>query len=125
MNDEQQYWVNVYKVSRAYGGPEEGGWFYDCGEFQFAVHSFATYDDAAKMADIVRRRINEGGFDRIKASCKKNQSGFGPMDGVNPHTMEGDDNYLFEGGPWGDEQVKVYVQEHKGEDFPQERPYYE
>lgn len=26
------YWVGVYLVDRAYGGPEEGGWYYDCGE---------------------------------------------------------------------------------------------
>lgn len=24
-------YLNVYKVSRAYGGPEEGGWWYDAG----------------------------------------------------------------------------------------------
>lgn len=24
-------WVNVYLVDRAYGGPEEGGWWYDTG----------------------------------------------------------------------------------------------
>jgi hypothetical protein len=25
-------YVNAYRVSRAYGGPEEGGWWYDVGE---------------------------------------------------------------------------------------------
>lgn len=25
-------YVNVYRVGRTYGGPEEGGWFVDCGE---------------------------------------------------------------------------------------------
>lgn len=25
--------VNAYLVDRAYGGPEEGGWYYDIGEF--------------------------------------------------------------------------------------------
>lgn len=25
-------WVNVYKVTRNYGGPEEGGWWYNEGE---------------------------------------------------------------------------------------------
>jgi hypothetical protein len=24
-------YVNVYEVDRAYGGPEEGGWYYDAG----------------------------------------------------------------------------------------------
>ena len=26
------FFVAVYMVDRAYGGPEEGGWWYDCGE---------------------------------------------------------------------------------------------
>lgn len=25
-------WLAVYRVSQAYGGPEEGGWYYGCGE---------------------------------------------------------------------------------------------
>lgn len=25
-------YVNVYDITRNYGGPEEGGWWYDCGE---------------------------------------------------------------------------------------------
>ena len=26
-----QYYVNVYEIDRGYGGPEEGGWWYDIG----------------------------------------------------------------------------------------------
>lgn len=26
------YWVGLYLEDRAYGGPEEGGWWYSCGE---------------------------------------------------------------------------------------------
>lgn len=29
---EQVLYVNVYRVTRHYGGPEEGGWWYDAGE---------------------------------------------------------------------------------------------
>lgn len=25
------FWMNVYRVRREYGGPEEGGWYYDAG----------------------------------------------------------------------------------------------
>lgn len=27
-------WINVYQVERAYGGPEEGGWWYDQKNFK-------------------------------------------------------------------------------------------
>ena len=33
----RQYWVNLYLTDRVYGGPEEGGWYYNAGE---AVVSF-------------------------------------------------------------------------------------
>jgi uncharacterized protein (DUF1684 family) len=35
---EEQYkltgtwWINVYRINRRYGGPEEGGWWFDTGE---------------------------------------------------------------------------------------------
>jgi hypothetical protein len=33
-NDEQsnERYVNVYAIKRCYGGPEEGGWWFDAGE---------------------------------------------------------------------------------------------
>lgn len=30
-NKAYHYYVNVYETNRAYGGPEEGGWYYNCG----------------------------------------------------------------------------------------------
>jgi len=30
--DRRPFYVNVYATDRHYGGPEEGGWWYDCGE---------------------------------------------------------------------------------------------
>jgi len=30
-NNEDRGYVNVYLVDKAYGGPEEGGWYYDYG----------------------------------------------------------------------------------------------
>lgn len=31
---KQHFTVAIYLEDRAYGGPEEGGWHYDCGEWQ-------------------------------------------------------------------------------------------
>lgn len=31
-NGETVFFVNVWDVDRVYGGPEEGGWWYDAGE---------------------------------------------------------------------------------------------
>lgn len=32
MQTPQLWWVGIYLTDRAYGGPEEGGWYFDCGE---------------------------------------------------------------------------------------------
>lgn len=43
------YWsVAVYSVGRQYGGPEEGGWWYDAGSLERPglVRGFEDYDEA-------------------------------------------------------------------------------
>lgn len=54
---DQQFFVAVYSVSRCYGGPEEGGWWFDAGELvrQTAVNSYAE-------AEELRDRLREGEF---------------------------------------------------------------
>lgn len=45
-------YVNVYAVDRAYGGPEEGGWWYDVGEILESygpLHEHAAYVLAERL----------------------------------------------------------------------------
>ncbi len=42
--------VNVYLIDRAYGGPEEGGWYYDCGE-AIASKQYHTQEGADKALE--------------------------------------------------------------------------
>lgn len=44
--------VNVYALDRLYGGPEEGGWWFDCGE---PVESVEVADD--REARVVQVRL--------------------------------------------------------------------
>lgn len=46
-------YVNVYDITRVYGGPEEGGWWYDAGE-PIESHAFASLDDAYALYDELR-----------------------------------------------------------------------
>jgi hypothetical protein len=46
------YVVAFYEVDRAFGGPEEGGWWYDCGQL---VRVFATTKSENKAFEIARR----------------------------------------------------------------------
>lgn len=43
-------WANVYEISREYGGPEEGGWWYDVGQPVRSIKA-DTYEIAKLMVD--------------------------------------------------------------------------
>lgn len=46
-------WVNVYTISRSYGGPEEGGWYYDAYEF---VEGYPVLrEEAEKMKETLTK----------------------------------------------------------------------
>lgn len=46
-------YVNVYDVTRCYGGPEEGGWWYDAGDCILALEC-ATKEEARFVAEQLR-----------------------------------------------------------------------
>lgn len=35
--ETQHSWMNIYEVDREFGGPEEGGWYYDTGEVEVSI----------------------------------------------------------------------------------------
>lgn len=94
----QNFFVNVYKVSREYGGPEEGGWYYDAGTpFNKVGNSFtfATKEAAEEFkADLVKQ------FEPMQPRRNRNS---------------------VIGGP----DIEVYIEDHKAEAFPAEKPHYE
>jgi hypothetical protein len=62
------YCVSIYKIDRAYGGPEEGGWYYNTGEpvLEFGMHTrcFVDYSEALDYERVLREtlipELNEG-----------------------------------------------------------------
>lgn len=67
------FWsVAVYLRDRAYGGPEEGGWWYDCGERQDrpieglrpSLLAFITHIEGAahRFAEIVQQKLDAGRY---------------------------------------------------------------
>lgn len=51
------YYVNVYLDDLGYGGPEEGGWYYDVSEVR-EINTVSTWDEAIKL----KRELEEGLF---------------------------------------------------------------
>lgn len=56
--DEKATWwsVAVYETDRAYGGPEEGGWWYDCGHMIdcWKIRGFDNIEEARKYQQELR-----------------------------------------------------------------------
>lgn len=90
-------WVNAYAVSRHYGGPEEGGWYYDAGS-PLASIPFAGDDDAGieKARELLRAMF------------------------AADYEHERDRSSVL-----GGDNLEIYTEEHVAEPFPQGRPHYE
>ncbi|MXX33247.1 MAG: hypothetical protein F4107_10845 [Gemmatimonadetes bacterium] len=95
---ETVWFVNEYETDRQYGGPEEGGWWYDTGRFVRCRGVFKDRDAAAALRDRIQT-------DELPKRRKGLHS---------PSSM------LSE-GLW----PVVLMEDHPGRDYPRERPRYE
>jgi hypothetical protein len=59
-------YVNVYLIDRAFGGREEGGWYYDCGVIQRVYPT--TYEHADELARRMRESDEFSNEDRPEIS---------------------------------------------------------
>ncbi|MFB7858818.1 hypothetical protein [Rhodococcus qingshengii] len=53
MSLEKEYGVAVYQITQVYGGPEEGGWWYEKGILEY-VADHLTLPDAIKRMEELR-----------------------------------------------------------------------
>ena len=62
LREEGPFFVSTYEVARAFGGPEEGGWWYNV---TTKVKSFkvTSYQQAEKAAKVLYNEINQGDLD--------------------------------------------------------------
>jgi len=94
-------YVNAYVVSRRYGGPEEGGWYYDCGTFLDGVPFRPDIEGSEEAAKKLLKEVWEPAY---------------PPD---PRNRQG--RYSVNGG----DDLELYVDDERGSNFPTERPHYE
>ena len=65
-------YVNVYKVYREYGGPEEGGWWWNM-YIPFHSHCLTDGEDPFKIAEELSQRfadLNEGNIYSMKGGVE-------------------------------------------------------
>ena len=94
-NQPVTYYLNEYQVDLAYGGPEEGGWTYETGIFTKCLGTADSREKALRMRRSEQQRIDEENARRPDFTSVLSQG-----------------------------ELRLYVQAHRGEDFPKERPYY-
>mgnify|MGYP003400567908 FL=1 len=92
------YFISEYQVDRCYGGPEEGGWWYDWNDFVKVIATAGDEDDAYRVC----RALN--------AAAKKEREEGGERD-----------RYSVIGGA----DVAYHVEDTPGEDQSTEHPHYE
>ena len=114
--------VNIYEVSQCYGGPEEGGWYYTAGSFIRCIGTFPDNKEGRQDAESFRKAYLESKPDDRYLMPDYNM-GHGSHDGVDANG-EPDDRYLIPGGAWGYSEIKALIQDHKGMNYPETRPYY-
>ena len=98
MRVDEVWYVNEYRTNREYGGPEEGGWWYDTGGFVETHAMFTKLDEASAFcaADEQVRHLDE------------------MNEGERPPS-----SVLCRG--WHE----ILIQKHPGEHYPRERPFCE
>ena len=90
------FYVNEYLLNRAYGGPEEGGWWYDTGDF---VKCHGVY----RMEITADIRINS-----LQSYLQKERKG-----------QRSTSSMACTGF------TDIWVDDFPGQDFPNGRPHYE
>jgi hypothetical protein len=88
-------YVNAYEVSRHFGGPEEGGWYYDVGEPMASIPCMT--EDEVERASI---QI----YENLGPTYQGRRTRFSVI---------------------GEENLKVVFESHPAEPWPKETPHYE
>jgi len=108
-------YANAYLTDRLYGGPEEGGWYYDCGEPVMSV-PFVAYDESDVDENggwYISKYDNESrevASEQVYHLCVKA--------GVDVPLKE----YMRD---WRIDGFAIYIEDKPGEFFPQKRPHWD
>ncbi len=113
------YFVSMYSIERCYGGPEEGGWWYD-----WYVYVGASYHETREQADEAANKA----LDRTKNANRESKR---DRDVAYANIPEGNSPYLDTEGyiptGWGDGgELTVHVEQYPPGELAknQERPHY-
>jgi hypothetical protein len=116
------YYVNIYEVSRRYGGPEEGGWWYD----HCSPKSCHPVGRKIRKARVQYRKvlaIQKAVIALAARSAKRRK--YGEIIGGNPADLDSREDFEPNDmrGVETQTEVRCYLETHQARHTP--RPYYE
>jgi hypothetical protein len=109
-------YLNCYHMSRCFGGPEEGGWYYDRWHSGTNLGTFKTREEATAFRD------SDQCQQILKGEQPVYQMGAHSMDGCDPEG-NGDDVYLQRGGAWGQDEMGCRLENHPPKSGDNYHPY--
>jgi len=75
MSETERFYVSQYTVDRCYGGPEEGGWYYDWEDLDGVIAEFSdsaeAYDYARACNEFIFEQFGEADRFRVHGSPDK------------------------------------------------------
>jgi len=142
--------VNVYKTGRAYGGAEEGGWWYDYGELykSYRTECNCPIEDVVSMRWLEDESGEEGMVYSFDGSHKDECPAIKVYAEVADVYIHGNTNkeqylesFITAGGTWNMNSMDdapsefageritggsyaMRIEDHKGQDYPSHRPRY-
>ena len=127
MNTVIEVYVNAYIVTREYGGPEEGGWYYDAGYPVASMPVFVVVDIADEEIEEVRSGQSPW-FDDVDEFL------FVQAKDTDEVQMVREKMYKELGMYYGDDRPRhsvlsegelvIYFDDEFAKPFPEETPYY-
>lgn len=99
------WWAQAFFTGRAYGGPEEGGWWYDTGEHIMSLPFLAEQTSVVTEDGYTEDRHDEEAREKARLLLLE----------------------LCEvaGNNTKSKKFKIFFATEPGEDYPLERPYFE
>ena len=67
--------VNEYETDQAYGGPQEGGWWYPCGRFIRCHGAVATLEEAEALRSDLEEYVREANEGRAPGESTRTSPG--------------------------------------------------
>jgi hypothetical protein len=117
---ERRY-VNVYEVEEAYGGPEEGGWWYDIGT---PLASYAT-TCICESDNHIEHCPTRQHLDKVEREYIDGNEEGRYTDGFIKGWEDSDDDNIGRGEIATSGKRIVWVEDEPAQYFPTERPHYE